>query len=1203
MRSHASEFSGAVDGREPGCERGLRRSGSALLAVVAVCTLAISLALSGQASAAQLHFKEVFGSAAQPSFSNPQSLAVNTSSGDVLVVDPGTNTITRFNPDGTPANFSALGANVIDGAGGADKTPQEELSFSEEAQIAVDNSGTITEGDIYVTAKPHLIDIFAGTGEYLGQLSEAAGQPFTVTRGVAVDSSGAVYVSDPSFGIHKFVPSANPPVNADFVTTLTPSSSFNLAAGVGPTAGSLFRQVSFLGGGLVKQSSSSSTVDYTVAPNAQGKPLTVAPGSGHVLLAGEDEVTEYDASGATEAVELNRFDTGSRVLAIAVASSGDIYVAHAGGPLEVWGLVPAATAVAAPASNVTRTTATLNGSVNAEGLPVTECRFEYGTEFKDKAPCSPPAAQLTADFSNQAVNASLAGLQESTTYRYRLTVTDAIGTETSTPLSFTTSGPPQVREVRARDADQTSATIEAKVDPRGFGTTYRIEWGPTGNYGHQVPAELEPFVGEGHEPIRVNATLTGLSAASTYHYRIVATSSAGTAASPDRTLETLDSCGLPEGRCFELVSRREVGPVAIPGEVGAEAEMHYQAATEGPGALAYAVEAGYPEATRGAEVLYRGTRGPDGWQSTQLSTPIVSLNERTEGASGAGQVLWLSNSLSCGFTESTQPLTDDPSMRLVLEDGGTNLYRINPDNSYTPITTLAPENSEGVSGKQNYSVVGASQDCHKVVFSSRLRYPGIPGGEIRLYEWEAGTLRNVGVVPGPSGEVVVQANSDTSGNTRNPVSEDGSRVFFSAIRQAGPNPAEIGKKAVFVREDGTTTRDVSLSETSMPDKEATYQWASPDGSRVFFTANAGLTDESSPEGTDLYMYDLESEELTDLTPYQGEGGAEVEGFIGAAEDGSHAYFLSRNQLVPGKGPTLAENQSAETYSVYGATGGQISFVGTIAGDIGSLAIVAEGSRTSQVSPDGRYLVFESTEDVTGYQSGGPYEAYLYDAQGGSEGTVCVSCRPDGQPSVAHTEKGYGPYHVLPSYEQLVSPHPAQVLISHGDKAQVFFSSPDKLAPGAVEGQNNVYEWSHGQVFRLASAKEGQQGTALSGYFSDFAGATSDGSDVYLYTPETLNWEDGDERISVYDARIGGGFPEPPAPPAFCDATTEGSCQGSAQGGPAVPGAASAAFSGPGNPAAGGKQKKKAHKKKHAKKKHRRHGKRGRGANVNRRAGK
>ncbi len=1292
-----------------------------LLALISAFALILTLALSGQASASEVYkFKETFGSAAHPTFASPMALAVDQSSGDLLVMDVGSDNISRFKPDGSPADFSALGTNVIDGAGGADETPQKGLPFFQSAggsQIAVDNSGTLTDGNIYVTISspgtPSLIDIFASSGAYLGQLTESEGNPFKEACGVAVDSDGDVYVGDYTGEIHKFSPAANPPTNANFITNLNaPPSTCTLAAGIGSTAGSLF-PASFVGE-LFKQNATSGHFDYTVSTGSTTTEA-VAPGSGHVFAASEQEVHEFDASGSSNAVPVAKLIAQSRVLGVAVDLSGDVYVSRSGSSeIEVFGTpVNLPTVTPAAATNVTGTKATLNGTVNPEGVEVTECFFEYGLTsaygskttscegatptdseahavsakvsglspngvtyhyrlvaknengeeksadrtlvtantvftaaataiskggatlhgmvhpegtpfsdckfeygltsnagFEEEAPCNPSATDIAPDFAAHDVSAAVAGLQTGTTYKFRLVATNADGTTDGEVVTFTTSGPPVISEVRALDASQGAATIEGKINPSGFGTSYHFEWGPTPSYGNQVPAEFEPFIGSGSEPVRVSANLSGLTAGTTYHYRIVASSSAGTTATPDQMLETLNSCGLPEGRCFELVSRREAGPVVIPGETLAEVEMHYQAATSGPGGLAYVTEAGYPEATKGAEVLYRGTRGPGGWQSTQLSPPIITLNEQVGVGSSPGKILWLSNDLSCGFAESTQPLTEDPSMRLVRESGGTNLYRINSDGSYTPVSYLAPENPEVATGSFNYSVAGASQDCTKVLFTSELRYPGVTGvGAERFYEWDEGTLRNARVVPGPSGEVAVETILSVENNSLNTVSEDGSRVFFSARRQTSPNPAEVGKTAVFVREDGTTTRDLSLSETSTPDEGATYQWATPDGSRVFFTANAGLTDESSPEGTDLYEYDLESEELTDLTPYQGEGGAGVAGFIGVAEDGSRAYFASANQLVPGKGPTLAENQNEETLSIYGASNGEFSWVGTFAeADFQSVVLNNQSLWTSQVSPDGRYLLFESSTNVTGYDSGGPPEAYLYDANDGSNGTTCVSCRQDGQPSVApvyHIENGKQivGYEVLPRARMNNQLHPAQFLTMHGGEPQVFFSSPDKLAPGAVEHQNNVYEWSHGQVFRLVSAREGQQAYPKAGFFAVFAGAGEDGSHVYLVTPETLNWEDGDERLSIYDARVGGGSPEPPPPPAACEATTEGSCQAPPQGGPSVPGAASAAFSGPGNPVPAGGKQKKSHKKKHAKKKHRRHTKRGRHANANRRAGK
>jgi hypothetical protein len=264
--------------------------------------------------------------------------------------------------------------------------------------------------------------------------------------------------------------------------------------------------------------------------------------------------------------------------------------------------------------------------------------------------------------------------------------------------------------------------------------------------------------------------------------------------------------------------------------------------------------------------------------------------------------------------------------------------------------------------------------------------------------------------------------------------------------------------------------------------------------------------------------------------------------------------------------------------------------------------------SSQTTADGRYMIFESGQNITGYESGGNRpEVFLYDAEKGSEGTICVSCRQDGQPSV--TPPGNNPnrfeirYTLLPTDQPINNAlHPPHYLAERDGKPLVFFTSPDPLAPGAVVEQNNIYEWSHGQVFRLTSSQEGQQSPwPYAGAFAAPAGLNDDGSDLYFSTPETLNWEDGDERLSVYDARVGGGYPEPATPPAPCIPTSEGSCQGPGQGGTAVPGAASATFNGPGNPKQTQPQKKKKSKK-HAKKK-KGSGKKARHANGNRRAGK
>lgn len=883
--------------------------------------------------------------------------------------------------------------------------------------------------------------------------------------------------------------------------------------------------------------------------------------------------------------------------------------------------------------------ATLQGIVRPEGEQFTGCVFEYGLTtsdgFESTVPCNPPAATIESDFQSHAVSAALTGLASNSTYKFRLTATNSEGTLSGKVLTFTTQGPPQITELRASFADQTSATLEAKINPSGFATNYRFEWGPTTAYGNSVPAEFEPFVGSGEVPVRVSAKISGLSAATTYHFRVVATNSVDVTQSPDRTLETLNSCGLFEGRCFELVSPRDAGPVARPGRSAGEAELNFQAASQA-GALAYVVETGFPGATKGAEILYKGTRDSGGWGSTQLSPPFVARDETSEASSASSRTLGLSDDLSCDIFESSQPLTDDASTRLVIEAGGANLYRHNPDGSYTAITKLAPENpgaGDGVVGTE-YPLAGFSQDCGKVLFTAPYRYPGVPGGENktsggeRLYEWDEGTLRGVGFVPGPSGEVEVEAIAGSGlsmleGNHTHVVSDDGSRVFFSAQRQISPNPAEIGTMGIFVREDGgASIRDLSLSETASPNEGATFQWATRDGSKVFFTANAGLTAESSDSGTDLYEYDLESEDLTDLTPNGGEG-AGVGGFIGASEDGSHVYFVAKGQLVPGKGKTFAQNESDDTYSVFGVKEGEVGYAGVVSGggnpgisEEGLLRVIATSKRvqTARVSPDGRYLLFESRLNVTGYDGGERVtEAYLYDAEASTEATICVSCRQDGKVSV--TPNLNEPLARGWSYNPL---HAPRTLIAPNGEPRVFFTSSDRLASGAVEGETNLYAWSHGQVFHIATEPPGLHGPAreeeVFGHllrstekYVTFLGASSDGTDLYLATPETLTWEDGDERFSVYSARIGGGFPEPPPPPSPCDPDSEGSCQAPAQSGTPTPSPASLAFSGPGNAKPKSRHGKKRHKRHHKKRKgKRKQAKRGnaaRHANGNGRAGK
>ena len=824
--------------------------------------------------------------------------------------------------------------------------------------------------------------------------------------------------------------------------------------------------------------------------------------------------------------------------------------------------------------------ATLHGTVRPEGSEVLDCAFEWklatDASFQN-SPCDPDAAELEPDFTAHAVKADLSGLDANGTYVFRLKFTVQEGLEEATrygaTLSFTTTGPPQISEVRAVGATENSVTLEAKIDPSGFQTGYRFEWGPTGAYGSRYPALSDEQIGSGTAPIRVFVNVPSLAAASTYHYRVVASSFAqGTSTSGDRSFETLNSCGLVAGRCLELASPMDLGLLGAPLRFTGQREIHYQASTQ-PGAVAYSIEAGTADATRGNEVLYKSTRSlGDGWGAAQLGPGADAPNEYDGNAALPAEFAALSPDLSCGVLRSNQPLTGDPQARLVVEAGGSNLYRRNPDGSYDLITNLGPENLDDINAESgNYTLNGMSEDCGRILFTSDLHYPGLGGaGETRLYEWESGSLRLAGKVPSGGGEEAAaeDAVGGTDNNHFNVVSDDGSRAFLSAPRATG-KAGEVGETGVFVREGGHSY-DLSTSKTSTPNEGSKYVGATPDGSRVYFTANAGLTEETSESGTDLYECriaedeagELECGELVDLSPAP-EGAANVYGLVGLADDGSHVYFAARAQLVPGRGPTTTQNQTANTYSIYNTSEGELAYAGTVTlSDIQSpprTTTAQQSSWSSRVSASGRFLLFESRANVTGYESGGAAQAYLYDAAAAREAIKCLSCRTDGKPTEFDLEY---PLETPAASNELYAP--ASLVVRDGSP-RAFFVSQEALATGATQGELNLYEWANDQVTWIAT--EPGVGVGAGGGVNQrkirFLGASEDGTDVYFADAKALNWENPEGRYAVWDARIGGGFPEP-AQPSNCDPTSEGSCQGSGSGSPSSPSAASKGFHGEGN---------------------------------------
>lgn len=100
-------------------------------------------------------------------------------------------------------------------------------------------------------------------------------------------------------------------------------------------------------------------------------------------------------------------------------------------------LIGSPTALAAPASSITTSTATLNGIVNTLGLTGSYV-FQYGTSSTALNITTTKTA-LGASTAAVPVSAGLTGLTTKTRYYYQVVVTTSGGTGTGAVLSFTTN--------------------------------------------------------------------------------------------------------------------------------------------------------------------------------------------------------------------------------------------------------------------------------------------------------------------------------------------------------------------------------------------------------------------------------------------------------------------------------------------------------------------------------------------------------------------------------------------------------------------------------------------------------------------------------------------------------------------------------------------------------------------------------------------
>jgi hypothetical protein len=547
------------------------------------------------------------------------------------------------------------------------------------------------------------------------------------------------------------------------------------------------------------------------------------------------------------------------------------------------------------------------------------------------------------------------------------------------------------------------------------------------------------------------------------------------------------------------------------------------------------------------------------------------------------------------------------------------------DSAGGALQTLATEGSASLSSAYYY--VGSARDGSDVFFESE-EAPKV----FNTYVWDraTGAVTLAGALPGGAapGKGSLAGSNEVGSHgqmlqAEHTVSGDGSSFFF----------ADAGTGQLYLRLNPTSeeecadpgaacTVQISKSQRTPADpkgkKPARFWQATPDGSLGFFTSPGKLTDDATTgtndEGNDLYRYDAESGDLLDLVPDPAPGdpaGADVQGVLGASEDGSYVYFAANGVLAGGAtaGDCEATAQSGSC-NLYLWHEGTTTFVAqlTLGGDSTNWSTSA-AARSSRLSADGKTLLFRSQGKLSAYDNQGVPELYRYGAADGK--ILCVSCNPTGAAPVAlatlqSTPTGLGN---LP---------PAAVLSRNlsTDGGRVFFETPDKLVAADVNGDGgcpgtgpnkggpfacqDVYEWEAKGSGSCQS--EGQNGGCLylisdgrSGEPAYFTDADPTGANAFFLTDRPLVGQDKDQIRDIYDARVGGGIasqnPPPPAP--VCEGEA---CKGAPTPAPAAQTPGTEHFSEPVAPAPCGRGKTRRHgrcvaakghakQKKHHKKKH------------------
>jgi phosphodiesterase/alkaline phosphatase D-like protein len=611
----------------------------------------------------------------QESFSELAGVAVNQATHDIYVLDSGRQEIDEFEADGTYlAQF-----------GGPGEEPGTFPAGDRLAGIAIDST---TGDVLVSNESNDVITRFSATGGYVSQFGRPGsgdGQ-FSGPTGVALDSHGAVYVADPGNSrVEKLGPTggflATLPAASPMAVAVDPANDHVFVGDAGSSgvpgeyhileyssSGTLLddfgysfinRSVGMAFGDLNdelyvadRENNDISVFGQTTLPAAStgaasNLGTTTATLSGTLNPEGTEAhyyfqygtTTEYGSESparpgepATGTSNVNASTTLTELEAnttyhyrlVATNPAGSTYGQDQ--TLTTTQAPPTITEETGTATSATE--ATLSGGILPGNLDTTY-HFDYGTS-PTTYEASVPIPDGEAGASPTSVSQAIVGLQPDTTYYFRLVATNNANGSPSTTYGeqatfATPPPPPAVASLAATDITTTSATLSGTIGRAGSATEYIFEYESSCFAGLPFyysflcsPSPIsgsEGTVGAGTGDETVTTLFTGLNPNTRYFYDVVGTNAGGTAHGEPREFTTLP---LPPS-----ITNRGVG------EISQSTALIFGAIKPNGADTTYTVEYGVSSAYGAATPAAPVPTGSTATEAKDVATELQGLRANT----------------------------------------------------------------------------------------------------------------------------------------------------------------------------------------------------------------------------------------------------------------------------------------------------------------------------------------------------------------------------------------------------------------------------------------------------------------------------------------------------------------------------------------------------------------------------------------------